>query len=70
MTLKELFDFVTDPTVNESNMDEYLEKAMELTSTRSEITEKEKVDNEVSIFWFLSLNISFKLLILINMKLK
>jgi hypothetical protein len=70
MTLKELFDFVTDPTVNESNMDEYLEKAMELTSTRSEITEKEKVDNEVGIFWFLSLNISFKLLILINMKLK
>ncbi len=52
MTLKELFDFVTDPTVNESNMDEYLEKAMELTSTRSEITEKEKVDNEVGIFGF------------------
>jgi RIO kinase 1 len=48
MTVKELFDFVTDPTVNESNMDDYLEKAMDLTSNRSEITEKEKVDDEVT----------------------
>lgn len=47
MTVKELFDFVTDPTVNESNMDEYLEKAMLVTSNREEFTEKEKVDDEV-----------------------
>lgn len=46
MTLKELFDFVTDPTVNEENMDDYLEKSMYLASNR-ETTEKEKVDDEV-----------------------
>lgn len=25
MTVKELFDFITDPTINENNMDEYLD---------------------------------------------
>ena len=49
MTVKELFDFVTDPTVNESNMNDYLEKAMQLTSNRVEISEKEKIDDEVKI---------------------
>ena len=55
MTLKELFDFVTDPTVNELNMDDYLEKSMELTSTRSEITETEKVDDEVNFLSILAI---------------
>jgi hypothetical protein len=26
MTTRELFEFVTDPTINQSNMDSYLEK--------------------------------------------
>lgn len=29
LTVKALFDFITDPTVNEDNMDEYLDKAYE-----------------------------------------
>jgi RIO kinase 1 len=48
MTIKELFDFITDPTVTESNMDDYLRKAMEIASNRVNMTEKEKVDDEVS----------------------
>jgi hypothetical protein len=47
MKVKELFDFITDPTVTESNMDDYLRKAMEITSNRENMTEKEKVDDEV-----------------------
>ena len=47
MTVKELFDFVTDPTVTESNVDDYLDKAMKIATTRV-ITETEKVDDEVS----------------------
>ena len=47
MTVKELFDFVTDPTVKESNMDDYLEKSMELASNREKISEKQKIDEEV-----------------------
>lgn len=30
MTVRQLFDFVTDPTINEDNMDAYLEKAQSL----------------------------------------
>ncbi|XP_038057076.1 serine/threonine-protein kinase RIO1-like [Patiria miniata] len=49
MTVRELFDFVTDPNINKDNIDEYLEKAMELASERSEQqqSEQEKVDEEV-----------------------
>lgn len=47
MTIKEFFDFITDPTVREENMDDYLEKAMAVASNRSEVTEKEKVDEQV-----------------------
>ena len=50
MTVKELFDFVTDPTVNEHNMDDYLDKSMELASNRENITEKQKVDDEVGFY--------------------
>ncbi len=48
MTIKEFFDFVTDPTINEFNMDDYLQQAMDTACNRVEITEKEKVDDEVS----------------------
>ena len=47
MTIKEFFDFITDPTVREENMDDYLEKAMTLACNRNDATEKEKVDEEV-----------------------
>lgn len=26
MTVRELFDFITDPSINQNNMDQYLEK--------------------------------------------
>lgn len=47
--MKELFDFVTDATITEDNIDLYLEKAMTLASERStdDITEQQKVDEEV-----------------------
>lgn len=48
--MKELFDFVTDATITEDNIDLYLEKVMTLASERStdDITEQQKVDEEVS----------------------
>lgn len=47
--MKELFDFVTDATITEDNIDLYLEKVMTLASERStdDITEQQKVDEEV-----------------------
>ncbi|XP_064605652.1 serine/threonine-protein kinase RIO1-like [Liolophura sinensis] len=49
LTMKELFDFVTDVTVTAENMDDYLEKAMLITSTRTieDVTEQDKVDEGV-----------------------
>jgi len=49
MTMKELFDFITDVNISEDNMEEYLERAQHLSSQRTveEITEQEKVDEAV-----------------------
>lgn len=49
LTVKELFEFVTDSTINEANIDDYLDKAMVMTANRTleEITEQDKVDEEV-----------------------
>ncbi|XP_071964522.1 serine/threonine-protein kinase RIO1-like [Antedon mediterranea] len=49
MTMRELFDFVTDPNINANNVDDYIEKAMKIASERSENepTEQEKVDEGV-----------------------
>lgn len=49
MTIKELFDFVTNPLINESNMEEYLEKLSEKASERSyeETSAQEQIENEV-----------------------
>uniref|UniRef100_U5EXG6 Serine/threonine-protein kinase RIO1 n=1 Tax=Corethrella appendiculata TaxID=1370023 RepID=U5EXG6_9DIPT len=49
MTVKELFDFITDPTINEENMDECLERQSEKISNRSfdEFTAQQKIDEEV-----------------------
>lgn len=46
MSIKEFFDFVTDPTVKETNMDDYLEKVMEKACNRV-FTETEKVEDAV-----------------------
>ncbi|XP_035696563.1 serine/threonine-protein kinase RIO1-like [Branchiostoma floridae] len=49
MTVKELFNFVTDININTDNIDEYVDKAMEVASSRSiqEVKEQDKVDEEV-----------------------
>ncbi|XP_043921346.1 serine/threonine-protein kinase RIO1 [Protopterus annectens] len=49
MTVKELFEFITDPSVTDKNIDEYLEKAMERASARTdeERSNQDKVDEEV-----------------------
>ncbi|KAM4027742.1 serine/threonine-protein kinase RIO1 [Anomaloglossus baeobatrachus] len=49
MTVRELFEFVTDPSINQDNMDAYLEKAMEIAAERSEDdrSNQDKVDEEV-----------------------
>ena len=51
MTVKELFDFVTDLNITNDNMDAYLERAMEIAASRTveDITEQDKVDEEVDI---------------------
>lgn len=46
MLVKELFDFITDPTINENNMEEYLEKISEMSSKR-DLTTAQEVDDEV-----------------------
>ncbi|ERE78553.1 serine/threonine-protein kinase RIO1 [Cricetulus griseus] len=49
MTVRELFEFVTDPSITPENMDGYLEKAMEIASqrTKEEKTSQDHVDEEV-----------------------
>ncbi len=46
MTTKELFDFITDMTINEENIEEYLEKAQEKITTR-EISAGEEIADAV-----------------------
>ncbi|XP_056377081.1 serine/threonine-protein kinase RIO1 isoform X2 [Hyla sarda] len=49
MTVRELFEFVTDPSVNQDNIDSYLEKSMEIAGKRTEQerSNQDKVDEEV-----------------------
>merc|ERR1719427_1410829 len=49
MTLKELFDFVTDPLITDDNVDENIARAQEIASKRSqeELTEADKVNEQV-----------------------
>lgn len=49
MTVKELFDFITDPTINDENMDEYLERISLKIADRdmTTLTEQEKIEEEV-----------------------
>nr|CAD7401879.1 unnamed protein product [Timema poppensis] len=53
MTIKELFDFITDPTIREVNIEEYLDKVSERAAARTievtseECTAQEQIDEEV-----------------------
>jgi len=49
MTVKELFDFVTDPTIVEENMEQCLNTISDKIADRNldELTEQEKIDEEV-----------------------
>ncbi|XP_025928640.1 serine/threonine-protein kinase RIO1 isoform X2 [Apteryx rowi] len=49
MSVKELFEFVTDPSITSENLDDYLSKAMEIASKRTEEerSSQDKVDEEV-----------------------
>ncbi|XP_072323114.1 serine/threonine-protein kinase RIO1 [Scyliorhinus torazame] len=49
MTVRELFEFITDPSIMEDNLDAYLEKAMEIAAERTEDerSNQDKVDEEV-----------------------
>ena len=49
MTVKELFEFVTDPTINDNNIDEYLDRIQEMAVNRniSDITQQDVIDEEV-----------------------
>eukprot|EP01117_Protostelium_nocturnum_P009633 TRINITY_DN3441_c0_g1_i1.p1 TRINITY_DN3441_c0_g1~~TRINITY_DN3441_c0_g1_i1.p1 ORF type:complete len:488 (+),score=185.54 TRINITY_DN3441_c0_g1_i1:155-1618(+) len=47
MRTKQLFDFVTDPTINEENIDEYLDTIQEQIAKQGEITNEERVTEEV-----------------------
>jgi RIO kinase 1 len=49
MTVKELFDFITDVTITAESIDDYLDRAMKRASERTaeSVTEQEKVDEAV-----------------------
>ncbi|XP_062843704.1 serine/threonine-protein kinase RIO1 [Trichomycterus rosablanca] len=49
MTVRELFEFITDPSITSDNINQYLEKAMEIASSRTveERSNQDKVDDEV-----------------------
>ncbi|MEE6464814.1 hypothetical protein FKM82_006369 [Ascaphus truei] len=49
MTVRELFEFITDPSITEDNMDAYLDKSMEIAiqRTEEEKSSQDKVDEEV-----------------------
>lgn len=49
MTVRELFEFITDPSITCDNINQYLDKAMEIASDRTaeERSNQDKVDEEV-----------------------
>uniref|UniRef100_A0A2K6S4X4 Serine/threonine-protein kinase RIO1 n=1 Tax=Saimiri boliviensis boliviensis TaxID=39432 RepID=A0A2K6S4X4_SAIBB len=54
MTVRELFEFVTDPSITQENMDAYLSKAMEIASqrTKEERSSQDHVDEEVGFILY------------------
>lgn len=55
MTVKEFFEFVTDPTVTEKNMDQYLERISGQIANRdpNDVTAQERIDEEVFLQTFI-----------------
>lgn len=51
LTVKELFDFVTDVTITAENLDDFLDECMRITSNRTveDITEQDKIDEAVCV---------------------
>ncbi|GJQ74979.1 hypothetical protein Trydic_g9604 [Trypoxylus dichotomus] len=47
MSIKQLFDFITDPCITEPNLEEYLDKLSEEAAEKPQITSKEQVEEEV-----------------------
>ncbi|XP_066926541.1 serine/threonine-protein kinase RIO1-like isoform X1 [Clytia hemisphaerica] len=49
MTVKELFEFVTDPVIKDEDIESYLEHAQKVASTRTEeeLSQKDLIDEEV-----------------------
>uniref|UniRef100_A0A8C1Z1F2 Serine/threonine-protein kinase RIO1 n=1 Tax=Cyprinus carpio TaxID=7962 RepID=A0A8C1Z1F2_CYPCA len=49
MTVRELFEFITDPSITSDNINQYLDKAMEIASERTaeDRSNQDKVDEEV-----------------------
>ena len=49
MTVRELFDFITDLNLTDAGVDAYLERSMEVAANRTheETTNQEKIDAEV-----------------------
>ncbi|KFV82894.1 Serine/threonine-protein kinase RIO1, partial [Struthio camelus australis] len=49
MTVRELFEFITDPSITSENLDDYLSEAMEIASKRTEEerSSQDNVDEEV-----------------------
>nr|XP_061795779.1 serine/threonine-protein kinase RIO1-like [Nerophis lumbriciformis] len=49
MTVRELFDFITDPSITCNNMDQYLEKMMAIAAERTSAqrSDRDRVDEEV-----------------------
>ncbi|KAK3700071.1 hypothetical protein QZH41_004364 [Actinostola sp. cb2023] len=47
MTVRELFDFVTDPSITDENVGEYLEKAQEIAANRKDTDSADQLSEEV-----------------------
>lgn len=47
MTVKEFFDFITDATITEENMDRYLDRIAEKLVEMEPLTDEQIVDEEV-----------------------
>ncbi|XP_060207092.1 uncharacterized protein LOC132634928 [Lycium barbarum] len=53
MTIRELFDFIVDPSINDDSVDSYLEKVQERILARGEMTAEEEIADSVFIQSFI-----------------
>lgn len=47
MTIKEFFDFITDATISQENMERYLDKISEKLLNMKPLTDEQIIDEEV-----------------------